>query len=59
MWMLPPDAARLPGTGESPEDLWRRSVPLAAPPAEAYLERRRVSLEIAVAAGQDGVTAHR
>jgi hypothetical protein len=51
MWMLPPDADRLPRTGEGPEDLWRRSVPLTATPAEAYLERRRVPLAIAVAAG--------
>ena len=51
MWMLPPDADRLPGTGEGPEDLWRRSVPLVATPAEAYLERRRVPVEIAGAAG--------
>jgi hypothetical protein len=51
MWMLPPDADRLPGTGEGPEDLWRRSVPLGSTPAEAYLERRRVPLAIAVAAG--------
>jgi hypothetical protein len=51
MWMPPPDADRLPRTGEDPEDLWRRSVPLAATEAEAYLERRRVPLETAVAAG--------
>ncbi len=51
MWMLPPDADRLPGTGDGPEDLWRRSVPLTATAAEAYLERRRVPLEIAAAAG--------
>jgi hypothetical protein len=51
LWMLPPDADRLPGTGEGPEDLWRRSVPLAATPAEAYLERRRVPLATATAAG--------
>jgi hypothetical protein len=51
MWMLSPDAERLPGTGEGPEDLWRRSVPLVATPAEAYLERRRVPLEVAAAAG--------
>jgi hypothetical protein len=51
MWMLPPDADRLPGTGESAADLWRRAVALVATPAEAYLERRRVALEIAEAAG--------
>lgn len=51
MWMLPPDADRLTETGEGPEDLWRRSVPLVGTAAEAYLERRRVLLEIAAAAG--------
>jgi hypothetical protein len=51
MWMLPPDADRLPGTGEGPEDLWRRSAPLVATPAEAYLEKRRVPLAVAEAAG--------
>jgi len=51
MWMLPPDAESLPGTGEGAEEIWRRSVPLAGTPAEAYLERRRVPLEVAAAAG--------
>lgn len=51
MWMLPPDAELLPGTGEGPEALWRRSVALAETPAEAYLERRRVPLLVAAAAG--------
>ncbi len=51
MWMLPPDAERRPGTGEGPEDLWRRSAALVGTPAEAYLARRRVPLEVAVAAG--------
>lgn len=50
MWMLPPDAERLPRTGEGPEDLWRRSTPLVGTPAEAYLQRRRVPFEVAVAA---------
>src|SRR3954469_19710968 len=51
MWMLPPNAERLPGTGEGPEDLWARSVALAATPAEAYLEKRRGALSIAEKAG--------
>ncbi len=49
--MLPPNAERLPGTGEGPEELWGRSVALAGTPAEAYLEKRRVALAIAERAG--------
>ena len=49
--MLPPNAERLPGTGEGPEDLWARSLALAATPAEAYLEKRRVALDLASQAG--------
>ena len=51
MWMLPPNAERLPGTGEGPEELWARSLELAATPAEAYLEKRRVALALAERAG--------
>jgi hypothetical protein len=51
LWMLPPNAERLPRTGEGPEDLWARSVALAATPAEAYLEKRRVALDLAEDAG--------
>jgi len=51
MWMLPPDADRLAETGEGPEDLWHRSVPLGGTEAEAYLERRRVPLAVAEAVG--------
>jgi hypothetical protein len=51
LWMLPPNAERLPATGEGPADLWARSLALAASPAEAYLEKRRVRLEIAEKAG--------
>jgi hypothetical protein len=50
MWMLPPDADRLPGTGEGPEELWRRSAPLGGTAAETYLERRRVPLAVAESA---------
>jgi hypothetical protein len=51
MWMLPPNAGRLPGTDEGPEALWARSIALAGTPAEAYLEKRRVALAIAEDAG--------
>jgi hypothetical protein len=50
-WMVPPDAERLPGTGEGPEELWARSLPLAGSAAEAYLARRRVPLAVAERAG--------
>ena len=49
--MLPPNAERLPATGEGAEELWARSVALAATPAEAYLEKRRVALDLAARAG--------
>jgi len=49
--MLPPNAERLPGTGEGPEELWARSLALGGTPAEAYLEKRRVALAIAEMAG--------
>jgi hypothetical protein len=51
LWMLPPNAERLPGTDEGPEALWARSIALAGTPAEAYLEKRRVALAIAEDAG--------
>lgn len=36
MWMLPPDAERLPRSGEEAHEVWRRAVPLAGTLAEAY-----------------------
>ncbi len=50
MWMLPPNANRLPRSGESATELWLRARPLAGTAAEAYLERRRVALAVAAAA---------
>lgn len=50
MWTLPPDAETLPSTGEGPEDLWHRSLPLLESDAEPYLAKRRVPLAVAQAA---------
>jgi hypothetical protein len=50
MWTLPPDAERLPSSGEGPDELWHRSQPLRGSEAEAYLAKRRVPLGVAEAA---------
>lgn len=50
MWTVPPDAERLPSSGEGPEELWHRSHPLAGSDAEAYFAKRRVPLGVADAA---------
>jgi hypothetical protein len=49
MWTLPPDAARL-SSGEGPDELWARALPLSGSSAEAYLAKRRVPLAVAEAA---------
>lgn len=45
------DPPCMPGTGESPAERLARAAKLAGSPGEAYLERRRVPLEVAEDAG--------
>jgi hypothetical protein len=45
------DPPRMPGTGESPEELLARAAPLAGTAGQAYVERRGVPVEVAAAAG--------
>lgn len=41
----------MPGSGLSPAEIYARALPLAGTPGQAYAERRRVPVGIAVAAG--------
>ena len=45
------DPLLMPGTGESPEQLFARAVPLTGTPGQEYVERRGVSVDVADAAG--------
>jgi len=45
------DPPLMPSTGEGPEQRFARIVPLAGTPGQGYVERRRVPLDVAEAAG--------